>query len=61
MVFRFRFKPVNHIDHNVISITTINNFEKVKMRIIFGISALAIKAVDVNSHSGIYDIDGNCE
>ena len=32
-----------------------------KMRIFVGISILGIKAVNVNSHSGIYDLDGNCE
>ena len=32
-----------------------------KMRIFVGISILGIKAVNVNSYSGIYDLDGNCE
>ena len=31
------------------------------MRIIFGVSTVTIEAVDVNSHSGIYDLNGNCE
>ena len=31
------------------------------MRILVGISTLAIEAVNVNSDSGIYDLDGNCE
>ena len=28
---------------------------------LFGLSTLAIKALNVNSHSGIYDLDGNCK
>lgn len=32
-----------------------------KMWIFVGISISGIKAVNVNSHSGIYDLDGNCE
>ena len=35
--------------------------KQIKMRIFVGISILGIKAVNVNSHSGIYDLDGNCE